>query len=40
MLSKKSVFANEQNFPEALVRSFEIMWGAHMINPISNRRLS
>ncbi|MFY9900361.1 MAG: hypothetical protein WAK67_21590 [Xanthobacteraceae bacterium] len=37
MLLKKSVFANEQFFPEALVRSSENYVGGHMINPISNQ---
>jgi len=37
MLSKKSVFANEQFFPEALVRSSENYVAGHMINPISNQ---
>jgi len=37
MLSKKSVFANEQFFPEALVRSSENYVAGHMINPISDQ---
>ena len=37
MLLKKSVFANEQFFPEALVRSSENYVGGRMINPISNQ---
>jgi hypothetical protein len=31
------VFANEQNFPEAVVRSPENYVGGHMINPNFNR---
>jgi hypothetical protein len=35
-LLQNSVFANKQNFPEALVRRSEIYVGGHMIDPISN----
>jgi hypothetical protein len=37
---QNSVFANEQNFPEALVRPSENYVGGHMIDPISNRQPS
>jgi hypothetical protein len=37
---QNSVFANEQNFPEALVHSFENNVGGHMIDLFSNRQPS
>ena len=39
MLSKKSVFANEQFLPEALMRSSENYVGGHLINPIPTSSL-
>jgi hypothetical protein len=40
ILLKKSVFADEQNFPEAPVRSSENYMGGHVIYPIFNRQPS
>jgi hypothetical protein len=34
---QNSVFANEQNFQKALVRSSEIYVGGHIVKPFSNR---
>jgi hypothetical protein len=37
---QNSVFANEQNFLDVLVRSYENYVGGHMTDVISNRRPS
>jgi hypothetical protein len=36
ILLKKSVFPNEQNFPEALARPYENYMGGHIVRSISN----
>jgi hypothetical protein len=40
ILLKKSVFPNEQNFPEALARLYENYMGGHIVRSISNRQPS